>query len=782
MSMLRQSRISRIGAIVSVIAVLILAVNVASAATWWNQGFEVNTGGWIDDNNDPGFGHLVRVASGTGGIVSSSGAGHAQATGILTESGPFTRFDGYRSYWPGAWTAEIDVYLDPAWPAGKGFDYSVAATGANGAHRRDFIFHVTKDTSTGKLLVGGSTGSNFAPREDLETLANHAEVTTAGWYTLQHVFRNDAGVLAVDLKLLNAGGTVLMTKTLSDPSDIIPAVVGGNRYGWFTFISDGLTLPIDEHQLCLGTTGCDPMTVLVVAPTDATMAVGANVCTGGVLKFWTRGWSTCDENSAGATGYVELAAGPATPPAGIGSANFVTAGPANGPAIFNAFEPGLPLSNLIQINYSTYSASNDRPNFFINVDYDLADASQAWQGRLVWVPSLPGCATLAANTWQTLDPFAAPNAACWYQSGNPVVGGVVGTPLYPLSGAAGSWNQIMAAYPKAGIHTSAGAIGFKVGSGESAMTAGLDKLVIGYNSGGDRYVTWDFEPGATLSTTATPATVCTTNQVKIDLTNVPAAYGYEFIVDYDPALVTPTAAFANGLFDPAKGSSPNGWNAQCTAGKCKFALTLTNPNPAVSGSGTVATIDLVAKKAGTFNLLVHDMQLSDEDGTAMSVKMPTTPLSVGVCGTATISGRVSLQGRLTPMDAGTVTLTPKAGGATVTAPFAADGSYSLTVNYPPSGAIFVLQASHSLYLSNRKDLIVSATAITGQNTRLLGGDADNSTVVDISDLACIGADFGGPPAVCGTTGSTDINLDTKVNIQDLSIAGGNFNKVAPQPW
>lgn len=790
MSALRQSRFVRVVAVLSVIAVLVLAVNVASAATMWNQGFEFSTGGWFDNTSDPGtgYGNMARVASGTGGIVSSAGSHHALVTGIHNESGPFSRFDGYRSAWPGDWTAEIDVYLDPAWPAGVGFDYAVAATGTDGAHQRDFIFHVAKDTSTGKLLVAGSNNSGFQVREDLETL-NHAEVTSAGWYTLQHVFRNNAGVLAVDLKLLNAGGTVLLTETRTAPADTIPAEVGGNRYAWFTFVSDGLTIPADDHRLCLGTTSCDPMTVLVVAPTTATTPVPTNVCVGGVLTLWTRGWSTCDENSAGTTGYVELISGPATPPAGIGSANFVTAGPANGPAIFNAFEPGLPLANLLKINYSTRSPATEQPNFFINVDYDLADASQAWQGRLTWVPSLPGCATLAANTWQTLDPFATPDAACWFQTGNPVVGGVAGAPLYPLNGAAGSWNQIMAAYPAAGIHSSMGAIGFKVGSGSSAQTIALDKLVIGYNTGGDRYVTWDFEPGAELTTTATPATACATNQVKIDLSKVPAAYGYEFVVDYDPTLVTPTAAFASSLFDPAKGSSPLGWAAQCASGKCKFALTLQNPAPAVSGSGTVATIDLVAKKAGTFNLLVHDMQLSDEDGTAIAVKMPTTPLSIGVCGTATISGRVSLQGRVTPMDTGTVTLTPKAGGAPVSAPFnALDGSYSLTVLYPPGGATFVLQASHLLYLSNRKDLTVSGTAITGQNTRLLGGDANNSTVVDISDLGCIGGDFGltttSTPAMgtCGGAGSPDINLDLKVNIQDLSLAGGNYDKVAPQGW
>ena len=102
----------------------------------------------------------------------------------------------------------------------------MAATGTDNAHQRDFIFHIAKDTSTGKLLVGGSTGSAFQPRQHLETRI-HAEVTTAGWYTLQHVFRDNAGVLAVDLKLLNAGGAVLVTIPLSEPADTIPGEVGG---------------------------------------------------------------------------------------------------------------------------------------------------------------------------------------------------------------------------------------------------------------------------------------------------------------------------------------------------------------------------------------------------------------------------------------------------------------------------------------------------------------------------------------------------------------------------
>lgn len=37
-------------------------------------------------------------------------------------------------------------------------------------------------------------------REDLETI-NHEVITTSGWYTFEHNFRDDNGVLAVDLNL-----------------------------------------------------------------------------------------------------------------------------------------------------------------------------------------------------------------------------------------------------------------------------------------------------------------------------------------------------------------------------------------------------------------------------------------------------------------------------------------------------------------------------------------------------------------------------------------------------
>lgn len=212
----------------------------------WDQGFETSINGWSDENSD-GYGLVTRVSSGTNWIASSYGSYHAIMEGDM-DSGPFTRFDGYRSTWSGTWTAEIDVYLDAAWASGTGFDYSVAVTGPDDTHQRDFIFHVTKDTSTGMLLVAGSNNTNFAPREDLENI-NHYEVTGAGWYTFQHVFRDQGGALAVDLNLLDGNGNLLFTETRFSASDLIPQEVGGNRYGWFTFINVAGGIAVDEHQL-----------------------------------------------------------------------------------------------------------------------------------------------------------------------------------------------------------------------------------------------------------------------------------------------------------------------------------------------------------------------------------------------------------------------------------------------------------------------------------------------------------------------------------------------------
>ena len=187
-----------------------LATTAAALRPLYVQDFSDDADGWFGGG---GFGTV------------SHNPGTETATLEGDTWGPFSRFDGYRDTWTVGWTAEIDVYLNPAWDDGEGFDYSVAANGADGDHQRDFIFHVAKDTTTDMLLVAGSNNTNFSVREDLENL-NHIEITQAGWYTLQHVFRDHNGTLAVDLNLLDSNGTTRWLSIEVTPPSSRPMSLG----------------------------------------------------------------------------------------------------------------------------------------------------------------------------------------------------------------------------------------------------------------------------------------------------------------------------------------------------------------------------------------------------------------------------------------------------------------------------------------------------------------------------------------------------------------------------
>lgn len=187
----------------------------------WFQGFEENTEGW--------FGTIVRVASGTDDITSAGGEYHA-----VIGSGAFTRWGGYSSTFPPfGYVTKVDVYLDMDVADGsdKRFDFSSAISDTGGGHRRDFIFNIgTYPSESGKWAASASNNVGWPA----DPGRNPIEITESGWYTLKHTFTaNEDGVLEVTMEIVDSEGTVLGTWLLSDPSDIIGATVGGNRYGWF---------------------------------------------------------------------------------------------------------------------------------------------------------------------------------------------------------------------------------------------------------------------------------------------------------------------------------------------------------------------------------------------------------------------------------------------------------------------------------------------------------------------------------------------------------------------
>lgn len=160
------------------------------------------------------------------------------------DSGPFTRFDKYRSDKPDVVTTSIDINLNKTdISANEGFSYSVAANNKDGNHLRDFIFHVASNGTN--VVISASNNSGNTPQI---VESNKVTISNDGWYTFKHtMYKNGSDDLEVKLEVYAKGTTEkpVFSTVLSQTSDDF-SNFGGNRYGWFTNIDVNEGVQVDN--------------------------------------------------------------------------------------------------------------------------------------------------------------------------------------------------------------------------------------------------------------------------------------------------------------------------------------------------------------------------------------------------------------------------------------------------------------------------------------------------------------------------------------------------------
>jgi len=203
-----------------------------------------------------------------GGDGWDSGAVATPSGTIPASSGSFygTASPGAYTWWGGdtdeflPYDTSIDVYLDTTagYANDTRIDFTSAIYGSDGSHQRDFAFNfgfydsldaTGPGAGTDRFIFSASNNTGRANSNPKNPGRDPVATSTIGWHTLEHQFRDDGtGVLEVTMNLYGPSKTLLNTWVLSDPSDTIPAEVGGNGYGWFSSMETG-TLAIDNAEL-----------------------------------------------------------------------------------------------------------------------------------------------------------------------------------------------------------------------------------------------------------------------------------------------------------------------------------------------------------------------------------------------------------------------------------------------------------------------------------------------------------------------------------------------------
>ena len=186
-----------------------------------------------------------------------------------------------------------------------------------------------------------------------------------------------------------------------------------------------------------------------------------------------------------------MVSGPASPPTGSGSAELAVGSATEGNALILASQKGTRFDSITTLSYATYRQSADAGNNLaialqLVVDFDLADQFTGYQGRLVFEPYQGNSGGVSQDVWQTWNALAGK----WWSTRSTVYRNGVAVTNPCVQATPCSWNELLTAFPNAGIHSTYGAVILKAGSGWANFRGNVDALTIGV---GGTAVTYDFE-------------------------------------------------------------------------------------------------------------------------------------------------------------------------------------------------------------------------------------------------------------------------------------------------
>ncbi|MCB0190849.1 MAG: hypothetical protein KDJ65_02795 [Anaerolineae bacterium] len=290
-------------------------------------------------------------------------------------------------------------------------------------------------------------------------------------------------------------------------------------------------------------------------------------------------------------------------------------------------------------------------------------------------------------------------------------------------------------------------------------------------------------------------------------------YGIQTNLDFDETLMEITkVTFHPKLSVVVRNAIDN------ETGSLQLAASQQGVPTGLSGDIVLVTIDAVAKdKSGTSNITLSEVKVSDAAAQSIRVEIqnleltiasgppddptmtptptqtqtpepdPTTtpmptiepqpsptptvpPIDDPIL--VTVNGQIQLAGRQEGLwDNVTVT----ANGQTITTD--ANGEFSLN-NIVTAGPISVMAETDDYLSASCSISTPVGQAIRLETVTLLSGDLNGDEIVDVTDAATIGINFG----KSGPTITGDINLDETVDIFDLVLTSINFGETGPQAW